>query len=108
LAGLRRLPAEISAFFVSVAVYFILVSGGPIATARYRSPFMPLICISAGVAIANWPEKSKSTIAKLSDLLTEYSGSSSSAWLSDTERQRRPRQRRLQQSGTPSSNREKR
>ena len=60
LAGLRRMPIEVSAFFVSLAMYFILVSGGPIAEARYRLPFMPLICISAGVAIANRTEEARS------------------------------------------------
>ncbi|HEV1995558.1 MAG TPA: hypothetical protein VGR03_14600, partial [Candidatus Acidoferrum sp.] len=57
LAGLRRLPMHARVFFAWTALYFVLVSGGPAGLARYRVPIMPLICISAGVAVAYWTAK---------------------------------------------------
>lgn len=53
IAGLRRMPLEIRILFSSLFLYFVLVSGFPAAVARYRVPVMPLVCICAGVAIAN-------------------------------------------------------
>lgn len=52
IIGLRRLPRSFRLLFLSVALYFILVSGGPIAVSRYRTPVMPLVCIGAGIAMA--------------------------------------------------------
>jgi len=51
LLGLRQLPFAMGCFFVLVVLYFVLISGGPIANGRYRAAIMPLVCISAGVAI---------------------------------------------------------
>jgi hypothetical protein len=56
LVGLRRLPLEIRILFVSLSLYFVLVSGVA-GTARFRVPIMPLVCISAAAAIANWKRK---------------------------------------------------
>jgi 4-amino-4-deoxy-L-arabinose transferase-like glycosyltransferase len=61
-AGLRRLPPDTRAFFAGLIVYFILISGIPGSSARYRAPFMPLICISAGVAVTQW-RKSRKPVA---------------------------------------------
>lgn len=54
LLGVRQLPFAVGCFFASLVLYFVLVSAGPAATARFRGPVMPLVCMSAGVAIANW------------------------------------------------------
>lgn len=54
LAGLRRLPLDAKFLFVSLVVYFVLVSGIPAAVARFRVPIMPLVCISAGIGAAEW------------------------------------------------------
>jgi hypothetical protein len=54
LLGLRHLPVAVGCFFVSLVLYFLLVSGGPAAVGRFRAPIMPLICISAGVGLAKW------------------------------------------------------
>lgn len=51
LTGLRYVPPEISALFLWLTLYFVLVSGFA-ANARFRIPFMPLVCIAAGLAIA--------------------------------------------------------
>jgi hypothetical protein len=53
LAGLRSLPREVGFLFCALFLYFVLVSGYPAAMARYRVPVMPLVCISAGVVVAN-------------------------------------------------------
>jgi 4-amino-4-deoxy-L-arabinose transferase-like glycosyltransferase len=71
LSGLRRIPLEVGFLFCMLLLYFVLVSGFPSAMARYRVPVMPLVCICAGVAVANWRSK-KSTahatgVAQLSD-----------------------------------------
>lgn len=58
IAGLRHLPLEVIALFVSLFAYFVLVSGSASAAARFRTPIMPLVCISAGVAIAAWQSRS--------------------------------------------------
>jgi hypothetical protein len=57
LAGLRRLSVELSFLFAALILYFVLVSGVPAAVSRYRMPIMPLICITAGVALATWKMK---------------------------------------------------
>jgi len=57
IAGLRRLPFDMAFAFMTVVLYFVLVSGLPGAVARFRVPMMPLVCISAGVAIAYWKTK---------------------------------------------------
>jgi uncharacterized membrane-anchored protein len=54
LLGVRQLPLAVGCFFGFVALYFVLLSGGPIACGRYRAPVMPLVCIPAAVTIANW------------------------------------------------------
>jgi 4-amino-4-deoxy-L-arabinose transferase-like glycosyltransferase len=54
LVGLRRLPIEVSALLIWLFTYFVLVSGSSAAVARFRMPVMPLVCISAGIAIADW------------------------------------------------------
>jgi hypothetical protein len=55
--GLRRMPFAIAFLFCALFLYFVLVSGYPAAMSRYREPVMPLVCISAGVAIAKWKSK---------------------------------------------------
>lgn len=57
VAGLRRMPVEIRVLFSSLFLYFVLVSGFPAAVARYRVPVMPLVCICAGITLANWKAK---------------------------------------------------
>jgi len=54
IAGLRWIPCEVGALFVSLFFYFILISGGPMSEARFRAPIMPLVCIATGVAMAHW------------------------------------------------------
>src|SRR5262249_33475686 len=70
LAGLRLLPKSIRLLLLWVVLYFALVSGGPAGLARYRVPIMPLVCISAGIAIAS---KSKKTHAEKSEPTTASS-----------------------------------
>jgi 4-amino-4-deoxy-L-arabinose transferase-like glycosyltransferase len=57
LLGLRRLPSAVTATFLVMAVYLVVVSGMPAAVARYRVPLMPLVCVCAGGAIARYREK---------------------------------------------------
>lgn len=54
LFGVRQLPLAVGCFFGFLVLYFVLISGGPIACGRYRAPIMPLVCVPAGVTIANW------------------------------------------------------
>ncbi len=51
LVGLRHLPLEIGLFFGMLVLYFTLACGGPCASARYRLPIMPLVCIAAAACI---------------------------------------------------------
>jgi hypothetical protein len=37
---------------ITIVVYFAVLSGGPMATGRYRHPIMPIVCIFAGYALA--------------------------------------------------------
>lgn len=57
LVGLRRMPFEAGFLFCALFLYFVLVSATPAAMSRYRVPVMPLVCISAGVTIADWKNK---------------------------------------------------
>lgn len=57
LAGLREIPLEKAVFLVILVSYLVLVSGGPAATGRYRTPVMPFLCVGAGVAVAAWKER---------------------------------------------------
>jgi 4-amino-4-deoxy-L-arabinose transferase-like glycosyltransferase len=66
LAGVRHMPFEIGLFFCALFLYFVVVSATPAATSRYRVPIMPLVCISAGVAIANWRSRAEITKAVVS------------------------------------------
>jgi len=59
LKGLRHMPPAVRALLVSLSLYLVLVSGQALAVARYRVPVMPLVCIAAGVAIANRQRKSE-------------------------------------------------
>jgi len=52
LSGAWRVRSEIVVFFGAIVLYFVLVSGGPLASGRLRAPIMPFICALAGVAIA--------------------------------------------------------
>lgn len=52
LMGLRRMNIQVRILFLALCSYFVLVSGFLTAGARFRAPFMPLICIAAGIAIA--------------------------------------------------------
>ncbi len=63
LVGLRHTPFEAGFLFCALFLYFVLVSATPAAMSRYRVPVMPLVCISAGVAIAAWKNK-KPTITE--------------------------------------------
>lgn len=49
--GLFHLPLEPRVLLMWTLLYLILVSGGPAGLARYRVPIMPLVCVSAGIAI---------------------------------------------------------
>jgi 4-amino-4-deoxy-L-arabinose transferase-like glycosyltransferase len=57
IAGLCLVPRQIRLLFLALTSYFVLVSGIPAATGRYRAPIMPIVCICAGVAIAAWIAK---------------------------------------------------
>lgn len=59
--GLRYMSLAGRVMLVAICLYFILVSGTPSAVARYRTPFMPLVCVSAGAAIARWFERKAKT-----------------------------------------------
>lgn len=59
LMGLRRLPLDVAVLLVFLVCYFLLVSGGPAGAARLRTPIMPLVCIMAGVALADWRAKKR-------------------------------------------------
>lgn len=62
--GLRSLAPTTSVLIVLMIAYFVVVSGMPLAEARYRVPFMPLICIAASPAVAqlaSWFRKRKSS-----------------------------------------------
>jgi hypothetical protein len=61
LLGLRRMNIDIRVLFIALCFYFVLTSAVFTAGARYRAPFMPLICIAAGLAIANWRGKARLT-----------------------------------------------
>jgi 4-amino-4-deoxy-L-arabinose transferase-like glycosyltransferase len=54
IKGMLWLPPRIRWLFVLFIAYVVLVSAFPAATGRYRAPIMPLVCIAAGVAIAQW------------------------------------------------------
>jgi hypothetical protein len=54
LNGLRYLGLEPALFIGWTALYFFLVSGGPLAESRLRLPIMLVVCILGGVGIANW------------------------------------------------------
>lgn len=56
--GLRYLPLAGRVILSTICMYLVLVSGMPGAVARYRTPFMPLVCVCAGAAIARWSERS--------------------------------------------------
>jgi 4-amino-4-deoxy-L-arabinose transferase-like glycosyltransferase len=53
LIGFFYSPTEIKIFFGFVVLYLIFVSGTPSTVARYRSPIMPIVCITAGAGIAH-------------------------------------------------------
>jgi 4-amino-4-deoxy-L-arabinose transferase-like glycosyltransferase len=55
--GILRMPREFALVLVLLVLSFAACSGGPGALARYRAPMMPLVCISAGVAVAAWRAK---------------------------------------------------
>jgi hypothetical protein len=38
--------------FLSLCIYFVVVSGGPEGAGRYRHPIMPIICILAGYTLS--------------------------------------------------------
>jgi hypothetical protein len=54
LAGLLRLPIEVTALLIWLTGYFVFMSGSSAAVARFRMPIMLMVCISAGAAIADW------------------------------------------------------
>lgn len=59
----RRLPAPAAALLLGTALYFFAVSGGPVATSRFRLPAMvPL----AALAATGWPLRQKNATASLS------------------------------------------
>jgi hypothetical protein len=60
--GLRLLPLETTVILIFLVVYFMLVSGFPADGLRYRMPIMPLVCISAGVAVAGYKLKNKGLV----------------------------------------------
>lgn len=48
----RALRAEATApVMLGVAVYFLVVSGGPAAYARFRHPIMPIVCVYAAYSL---------------------------------------------------------
>ena len=57
IAGLRWMTRDFAVALVFLVLAFAACSGGPGALARYRAPMMPLVCVSAGAAIASWRAK---------------------------------------------------
>ncbi len=59
LHGLFRFRTLISLhlMLVLIALYFVLLSGGPMTTSRFRQPIMPIVCIFAGSGLAVVAEK---------------------------------------------------
>ena len=57
IVGLLRLPMAIQCLFVVTIIYLVLVSGFPAAMSRFRVPIMPIVCICAGIGIANRAKK---------------------------------------------------
>jgi 4-amino-4-deoxy-L-arabinose transferase-like glycosyltransferase len=55
--GLRRAAPAVKATLVVIVFYFVLISGTPAAVARYRVPLMPLACVCAGAALAQYQAK---------------------------------------------------
>ena len=51
LRGWSRNSA-VTLILLGAAAYFLLLSGGPIGTSRFRVPIMPLVCVFAGVAVS--------------------------------------------------------
>jgi hypothetical protein len=53
LAGLTRNSLDFKYAFIllSVAFYFLVMTGGPFGYSRYRYPIMPIICIFGGVGL---------------------------------------------------------
>ncbi len=49
--SISRTDLKIKGLFICTIVYFTAISGGAVAVARFRHPFMPLLCICAGIAI---------------------------------------------------------
>lgn len=70
VVGLRRLPLNASVFFVFLCCYFILVSGSATAVARFRAPVMPLVCVAAAKAIADWQARRQSDAARAASGVT--------------------------------------
>lgn len=48
---LRRLPAVFLVLLLGVAFYFLLLSGGAPGSARFRLPYMPIVCILAAAGL---------------------------------------------------------
>jgi hypothetical protein len=43
----------VAVLLITIVMYFAVLSGGPMATGRYRHPIMPMVCIFAGCALAS-------------------------------------------------------
>lgn len=39
---------------LGAVAYFLVMSGGPVATSRFRHPVMPMICVFMGVGLGSW------------------------------------------------------
>lgn len=62
--GVPSLPREVSFFLISLISYLVLVSGGPVAIARYRMPIMLLLCVPASLKIIGWGRQQPSARAR--------------------------------------------
>jgi 4-amino-4-deoxy-L-arabinose transferase-like glycosyltransferase len=65
VAGLFRIEAWAAVVLTVFCVYVVLVSGGPAAVGRFRVPVMPVVCISAGIAIASYKNEGNLTARQL-------------------------------------------
>lgn len=62
--GLSKVRWEIRLVFGLLAAYCVFVSAFAMTSTRFRAPFMPAVCICAGIAIAGRKQKRTSAIGR--------------------------------------------
>jgi hypothetical protein len=58
-----RLSGAVKALLIGTALYFLVISGGVQAVARFRMPVMPLVCVLAGAGLASRGQQTPIEIA---------------------------------------------